>query len=77
MYREKKMKQYHYSSDFDPSILASCTVKNIMKLFYKLVEHIAPIEKKKLSEIHQFRILNRDFNHAAKIIGKRTKQSKK
>ena len=60
------MKQYLYSTKYDQTILTTITVGNIMELFNELVQHISPTKKKRLGIMKQFKILNRDFNHAEK-----------
>ena len=71
--RENKSmnKQYRYSSKYDPTILTTKTVKNIMHLFIFLVNNISQTRKNGLPEMKEYRILKRDFNHVIKTIGKR------
>ena len=56
------MGQYIYR--WDPTMLRSKTVVEIIKLANKLAENITPTRKKGLSEIKELKILNRDHKRA-------------
>ena len=66
------MKQYRYSTSIDSTILTTRTVKFIMELTNDLVRHISPTRKNGIKrEMLELKILNRDYRHARKTIGKR------
>ena len=56
------MGQYIYR--WDPTMLRSKTVVEIIKLANKLAENITPTRKKGLPEIKELRVLNRDHKRA-------------
>ena len=68
----EEMNQYRYSPNVDKSILTTKTVKYVVELMNKLVSHVSQTNKKKLRrEMHDVKILNRDFRNARKSIGMR------
>ena len=68
---EKEMtRQYRYSNKYDPSILKTKTVNNIMSLVVFLINNVSITEKHNLPKMKDFRKLTKDFRHAKSSIGK-------